>query len=320
MPSRKNKSKRRSSQVTKNLTQKGRKRVRKSRLIKPALIFKPPKVKLTKIPEASTRDVRKAWNYLRKIGLFKSRSDARKISRKRATKRVAQFRDIFSGKVQAIRLTPDAAKAYKRAGERVVGNVVLLKKKPGEKIKRKGRKIYRFQRVKGGTITTILIPHSYHDLVNNLNILKNDPEIVRLLEKGYKLGFRIGNPDIGYNYSKKYLPLNGKGVKGVFNEMRQYIANGESVDMRVASGALELLMVNPSFKRPPSQVNRAITRQYAIDKTGRTIERPRKVHRYSRQEYEQRKNSPWYEKNRKATLLRYHRKMRAKLRKKRQRK
>lgn len=319
MASRKSKNKNRRRQVPKRLTRKNHVEKR-TKARKPSLVFKPPKVKLQRIPQAETRDIRKAWNYLRKIGLIQSKADARKIKRKRAARQIAKFRDVFSGKTQAVRLTPEAAKAYKRAGERVIGNVVLLKKKPGERIKRKGKKIYRFQRVKGGTITTVLIPHSYHDLVNNLAILKADPEIVRLLERGYKLGFRIGNPDIGYNYSKKYLPLNGKGVKGVFNEMRQYIASGESVDMRTASGALELLLVNPSFKRPPSQVNRTVTKFYAADQTGRSRERSRKPHRYSPNEYQRRKHTAWYEKNRKATLARYHAKMQAKLRKKRKRK
>lgn len=263
-------------------TKAARQKPLKSKRLTKQKIAKLPKAKLVKIPRAETRNLKQSWNFLRKLGLIQSRRDGRKIKAndKRAKKQIARYRDLLTGKAQAVKLPKEAAQKYKEAGEKVVGDIVIIKTKPGEKIKRKGKKIYKAKRVKGGTIRTILIPHSWADLQRNARLLEKDPEVVDLLDQGYKLGLRIGSDDTGFNYSYRYLPRNGRGIKGLFEDLRHYIWDRyETVRNGKIFGALELIAVTPEFTRPESK-HKTFGK---VSPTGRNVQR----NTYSKKKYQQ---------------------------------
>lgn len=255
---------------------------RRSQIKKPRKLKKIKAPKLAKIEQPETRDLKAAWSYLRKLGLIKSKRDGRKIKKndKRARKQVAKFRDIFNGKAEVRTLTPQAAKAYKKAGEQVIGNKLIVKKKIGQKIKKRKGKIYKTEKISGGQITTILIPHSFVDLQRNMRVLEQDPEIVRLMNAGWKLSLRFKN-EFGIYYGHAYIPKNGKGIERAFAELKEYVERYETVQKGTAFGALELIMVSSAFHRPQ---NKRIKHQ-RTDASGRSISGRRYKERKFKEQY-----------------------------------
>lgn len=260
--SRKSKNIRKRGQAKKRLTPTKQKRPKKVKLVKPQKVKKVPRPKLVK---AGRRDIKAAWNYLKRLGIIKSKRDGRRIKStdKQAKREVARFDDVLTGKAKAVPLDRKTAAAYRKTGKRVVNNVLIEPKRKGETVTRKKRRIIRRRKVTGGEIVTISVPVSLDQTFADIEAMRDDPDLVDLLNRGYRLSVRFGDGG-HWNYGTRYIPVRGVGIDYAIEEMREYIDHYNSPPQSstdwpsgVYTGsafehkALELIAVQPKF-RPPA--------------------------------------------------------------------
>jgi hypothetical protein len=249
-------------------------------------------VKLKRPTKKQQRDPRVAWNYLRKLGLIKSKRNARKIKKsdKLIARQIKKFKGILSGKDRIVPLDKKTAKAYKKRGETVVNDKLIEPKKKGERVTVKKRKIIRKRQIKGGELIIVSVPLSETELYTNLEILREDDDIAGLLEQGYRLSVRFGDESRGFNYGYRYIPVKGIGIDRAIDEFREYIEQYESVTVhRSAFGTMQLILVKPGFSRPESRVK---LRRHRVNRKGRTY-----IETYERKSFQRLKhNTLRYEK------------------------
>lgn len=256
------------------------------------------------IDHGETRDIRSLFQWLRELGLVRSKRDARKIKKgdRNVIAQISKFKDVVTGKAKVVKLSKARAKAYKRAGQPVYGQSVVVKVRKGQVVKRKGKSIFKYESVLGGKVTTVLVPHSMVDMQRNLGLLRNDPEIIDRLNQGYRMSLRFNRGDGEYDFGRIYIPKNGGTIERVFTELQEYVERYESVGTGTAWGALELTLVSKNFHRPPAIQHRRRKR----DKLGRERQST-----YNRKNYERfRKRNPKAYEAFKRTMRKYQRKRR----------
>lgn len=250
---RKSKSSRGKRQVSKRLTKKRR---------SPAPIK--PKRPTVRKRTKSTRSLKSDLAKLKRLGLFKSKRDLRKVKKtdKRAKAIVAKFEDVLSGKSRVLTFKPKDAKGYKRAGYRTVGDKVIVPEQKKTKTRKRGRFIERRRKVEFGEIITLATPFSYADLQTRLDELEKDKEVQRLLRKGWRLTLRYFG-----NYAYSSMPT--------FDLLRQYLEhyNLEQDDKKVQNLELMIILTAPGFNLPEEAQRKAMARKRRKkrDQRGNTI-------------------------------------------------
>lgn len=168
-------------------------KVPKTKLVKPKKVRAIKRPKLVKAVKGKQRTLKSTWNYLRRLGLIKSKRDGRKIKAndRYAKKQVAKYSEVLSGRSKVYKVTKSDAKKYKKAGYKVVDDNLILQQKKGTRQKKKGRFIHTIERVPGGEIITIMTPHSYADMLRDLPKIINDPEIQYYVKRGWQFSFKF---------------------------------------------------------------------------------------------------------------------------------
>jgi len=160
-------------------------------------------IRQVKLTKAEKLDPRRVWSALRKLGLIRSKRDARRIRKgdKGILRQINPFRQLIAGKAEVFRVSKKDAKRYKAAGYNVVEENVILPKEPKTKRTQKGRYIRSAKKIKGGRIITVLTPYSYGELQTGLDKLEKDAEIKGLLKRGWRFALKFF-----VNYSYATLP------------------------------------------------------------------------------------------------------------------
>jgi len=213
-----------------------------------AKIKKLRKVKPLKAEKGSTRDLKKLrrdFSRLKKLGLIKSKKNARSIKTtdKTVKKQVSELADVLSGKAKSYKITRAEAKKFKEIGAIVKGDKLILPIEKGVKIQTQKGKVFRVQDLKGGQIRSQVLPVPYHNLRQYLTALKNDPALETLKPTGARWAFRFygfnsyatfADLDLLIDYLDHYQALENALTSKSPKAMREIYQNLEIVTVKGA--------------------------------------------------------------------------------------
>lgn len=200
--------------------------------------------KFVTLDKASTRDIQKQWAYLKKLGLIKSKRRASKLKKNDASARrfIKKYREVLAGNAKVIKTSKKTAQGYKRAGEQVVGENVIISKTKKERVTKRGKLIFKRMKIDGGEMIIVYTPYSYADLQRGLDKIVDDQQIKKLIKQGWRFAFQYYG-----NFSYATFPN--------VELMREYLARYDSIQEGKVLKSLSLLivLVGKKFHRPQRQ-------------------------------------------------------------------
>lgn len=138
--------------------------------------------------------LKSAFVKLRKIGLTTSKKLTRTIkgTEKYIIDLVEKFSDVLQGRAKPVAVKGGKQRAaYREAGYRTIGPLVVVDVTPGEKIEVKDNLIYRKRKLENGTWESVIIPVAPKDLASYLQFIKNNPSAAGHLPEGGRWTFRM---------------------------------------------------------------------------------------------------------------------------------
>lgn len=239
----------------------GKKQVKSAERLSRVKVRKVKKVATLSADNRDLNTVKRALSELRRIGLYKSKRDLRRVKKsdKRALEKVLKFKDVLTGKSKLSKASsPSKAKKYENKINKVSGKFIVSTPEPEEKQVIRGNKFLEIKKARDGNLYTLAIPSSGKDIDKILKEIDKDKRIQEKLKDGWNLGFRYFG-----HFSIRFFA----DTKKIRKYLERYIALEQNIDR---FDALEFVMTKPDFVRPVYKDNVPIVK-LRVDKTGRTI-------------------------------------------------